>query len=375
MLPWLLAKRNIRSASDSDLNTHWLIVGLFAFVLVLECSTPPGYVFGYLYTGPILLANSRLGRAATFQITAAAAILTILNLWIPGGQSIQPATAASRLIAVMALVVTGVLSDRLRCSEEAIAQQQTKLRDQEQLARVREDFVSTLTHDLKTPLLGAIETLKSFQQEKFGAVTTPEQKVLEMMVRSQQTTLQLVETLLDVYRNDIDGLKLHQTPVNLTALAAEEIAALIDLASARRVYISLSYGESDFRKSLWVFGDALQLQRVLTNLLTNGINHSPRGGKVEVVLESHSADQVVKVRDSGQGIMSNELPHLFERFYQGHSDRQAKGSGLGLYLARQIIEAHGGTIWAENHSSQGGALFGFRLPAFRPTSSASIHSK
>jgi two-component system, NarL family, sensor kinase len=70
----------------------------------------------------------------------------------------------------------------------------------------------------------------------------------------------------------------------------------------------------------------------------------------------------VRVIDSGAGIKSEEIPNLFERFYQGSSDRQASGSGLGLYLTRQIIEAHDGTIWAENHLSKG-AIFGFRLPA------------
>jgi two-component system NarL family sensor kinase len=97
-------------------------------------------------------------------------------------------------------------------------------------------------------------------------------------------------------------------------------------------------------------------------LLTNGINHSPRGDKVEIVMESYPNYQVVKVIDSGLGITAEELPHLFDRFYQGNSDRQAKGSGLGLYLSRQIIEAHGGIIWAENKLPQG-AVFGFRLPA------------
>ena len=104
----------------------------------------------------------------------------------------------------------------------------------------------------------------------------------------------------------------------------------------------------------------MQLQRVFFNLLTNGINHSLRGGRVEVVLESQSDYHVVKVLDNGLGITAEQMPHLFERFYQGHSDRGAKGSGLGLYLTRQIITAHGGTIWAENRSPTG-ALFGFRL--------------
>lgn len=345
--------------------TCFLIAGIFAIVMALEYATPSNYVFGYLYTGPILLANPRLNRLATFCVTLAASLLTLLNIVFPLIEFTNPATVANRLIAVLSLVVTGILSDRTQRYEQAIAQQKSQLKAQEQLASLREDFVSTLTHDLKTPLLGAIETLKSFQQKQFGVVTAIQQDVLVMMTRSHQSTLQLVETLLDIYRNDTQGLKLYLVPVNLVTLAEEVIATLTDLAATRRVYICLGYGESDFRRSLWVNGDALQLQRVFSNLLINGINHSPRGGKVEVLLDSDSAYHLVQIIDNGPGITSNELPHLFERFYQGDSDRQAKGSGLGLYLSRQIIEAHSGTIWAENRSPQG-TVFGFQLPTCLP---------
>jgi two-component system, NarL family, sensor kinase len=149
--------------------------------------------------------------------------------------------------------------------------------------------------------------------------------------------------------------------VNLVEIAEEVVITLTELASSRRVYISFNYGESDFRKFLWVQGDAFQLQRVFTNLLTNAINHSPRGDKVEVVLSACSYYHTAKVIDTGAGIKPEELPNLFKRFYQGHSDRQAKGSGLGLYLTRQIVEAHNGKIWAENRLPNG-AIFAFRLP-------------
>jgi two-component system, NarL family, sensor kinase len=259
-------------------------------------------------------------------------------------------------------VITAVLSDRNRRYEEALAQQQAKLQSQEQLANLREDFASTLTHDLKTPLLGAIETLKAFQQETFGIVVPAQQQVLAMMVRSHQTSLQFVETLLDVYRNDTQGLALQLAPVDLTKLAEEVTSALSSLAQSRRIHISLSFSGSDFRQFLWVNGDAFQLHRVFANLLTNAINHSTRGSAIEVELQPQSSHHIVKILDSGAGITNQELPHLFERFYQGNSDRQAKGSGLGLYLTRQIIEAHGGTIWAEKRLPTG-AIFAFRLPA------------
>jgi two-component system NarL family sensor kinase len=365
-----------RSPTHSLVHLHqsskarWLIVIMFLIVIILEYSTPPPYVFGYLYIGAVLLADSRLSRTNRIQVTAIAVSLTMLNLVIPGVEPINLATLANRLIAVMALIVTSWLSDRNRQFEQAIAQQQLKLQTQEHLNHVREDFASTLTHDLRTPLLGAIETLTAFQQEKFGAVTAAQRRVLEIMTRSHQASLQLVGTLLDVYRNDTEGLDLQRNPVDLRTLADEAVAMLTELAAFRRVHLRLRCGDSDFRQAFWVNGDALQLRRVFVNLLENGINHSLRGGKVEIVIANVDTNHIVKVIDNGQGITSDELPLLFERFYQGHGDRQTKGSGLGLYLTRQIVEAHGGTIWAENGSSQG-AMFGFCLPALVPAASAS----
>ncbi|MFB2936144.1 sensor histidine kinase [Aerosakkonemataceae cyanobacterium BLCC-F154] len=348
--------------TKNDRRNTWIMIAIaFAIVIALEYATPSEYVFGYLYTGPILLTNYRLGRKANLQVTLAASALTLVNLFIPDYDFSLP-TLANRFIAVLALVVTGWLSDRIRHYEEAIANQQGKLLYQQRLASMREDFVSTLTHDLKTPILGAIETIKSFEKGQFGECSFAQRKVLEMMVRSHQSTLQLVQTLLDIYQYDSEGLKLKLKLVNLASLVEEVIATLTELAASRRVHISLNYGASNFRQNLWVNGDALQLQRVFTNLLINAINHSPRGGKVEVRLESDSHQQVVKILDRGQGIPKDELAHLFERFYQGSSDRQSQGSGLGLYLSRQIITAHGGTIWAENLLPSG-ALFGFRLPS------------
>lgn len=359
-------------AKNSHLGKSLLIVGLFIVVLVLELFTPSDYVFGYLYTGPILLANSWLKHKATLQATCVAMFLTMLNMWIPGGEVIIASTVANRAIAVMALMVTGFLSQRLRRSQEAIALTQGKLEAQEQLVKLREDFASTLTHDLKTPLWGAIETLKAFQKEKFGFVSSQQHKVLATMINSHDSSLQFVETLLDVYRNDTEGFKLHLEPVDLTVLAEEAATTLMEVAATRRVNLCFRYGESDFRSSLWVEGDAWQLQRVLTNLLINAINHSRRGDRVEVVLESQASYQVVKILDTGAGIQPEQFAHLFERFYQGNSDRQAKGSGLGLYLSRQIIEAHKGIIWAENRSdckdisttAKSGAIFGFKLSVY-----------
>jgi two-component system, NarL family, sensor kinase len=355
---------------DQNYSAIWLIALTFVVVILLEYSTPSEYVFGYLYTSSILLANYSLSTKTIRRVTLIAIALTIFNLFFPHFEHHRLATIANRLIAVIALAVTGWLSIRNRYSEEAVARSQAKLRTEQQLTALREDFVSTLTHDLKTPLLGAIETIKAFQNQQFGKITPTQAKVLTMMSNSHLSSLELVQTLLDVYRNDTEGIQLKREAVDLSAIASVAIANLTSLATVRQIYIILTYGESNFRSRFMVNGDALQLQRVFNNLIVNGINHSPRSGKVEVQLTNDNQFYVVKIIDSGTGIRATELPHLFERFYQGGSDstkdsfssRASTGSGLGLYLARQIINAHGGTIWAENHLPQG-AVFNFRLPA------------
>jgi two-component system, NarL family, sensor kinase len=351
-------------------NWLWITVSLVVAVFVLEFSTPSEFIFGYLYTAPILLASVRLRRRRTAQITAVAIALTLLNIWIPDQTEIALATIVNRLIAAAALLVTGVLSDRNRHHQEAITQQQHQIEANQQLMGLREDFTFTLTHDLKTPLLGAIETLKAFQAERFDAISATQHQVIATMIRSHQTSLQLLETLLDVYRNDAEGLNLDLTILDLTSLAEETASALMALATSRRVYLTFNHGESNIRRSLWVNGDKLQLQRVFTNLLVNAINHSRRGDRIEIMLASQASYQVVKILDTGSGIQPDEFSHLFERFYQGQSDRQAKGTGLGLYLSRQIIAAHGGTIWAENRVPSG-ALLGFKLPTAVLNASAS----
>lgn len=342
--------------------SFWMVGGLFTMVFALEYATPPDYVMSYLYISPILIANSRLSRTASFLLISAAVILTLLNIWIPNNPEIHGSMVVNRIVTIFALIVTGLLSDRYSQTQQALFQQQSKLQSQERIMNVREDFASTLAHDLRTPLLGAIETLQAFDRELFGSISFKQKTVLETMIRSHQNSLKLVETLLDVYRNETEGLQLKASPTNLAVLAEEVAASMVHLSTSRSVYLNLHYGDSEFRKFLWVNGDAFQLRRVFTNLLTNAINHSPRGAKVEVILETQSSYQLVHIVDFGAGIKPEEKPYLFERFYQGQSDRLATGSGLGLYLTRQIIEAHGGTIWAENRMPHG-AVFAFRLPA------------
>lgn len=332
-------------------------------VITLEYSTPPPYVFGYLYIGAVLLASAKLGRNAMLWVTGMAIGLTILNLWIPGKEPITSVTFVNRTIAILALLITAWLSDRLREYTVTVTQQKIQIVNQTQLTKVREDFMSTLTHDLKTPLLGAIETLKALASKQLGTINAEQKRAIDIMIHSHQTTLKLVEMLMDIYRNDVEGLRLDKQPIDLLDIAEEAILQLTSLAESRQVNLYLKQGDSDFRQTYPINADFLQLQRVFNNLIANAVNHSFRRGKVEVLISIKHDDYHVQIFDEGQGIHAHELPHLFARFYQGHSDRQAKGTGLGLYLSRQIISAHGGKIWAEPRTPRG-AVFAFSLPRY-----------
>lgn len=338
----------------------------FLAIAILEYSTPPEYVMGYLYLGAILLAHSQSSSSQVRLLAGLAILLTLLNLAIPGIHPITIANTVNRLVTAIALATTVWLLEINRNYQEKVSQQEYKLQIQNKMAQLKEDFAATLMHDLRTPLLGAVETMKAFEKETFGAITPSQRRVLEIAIASHRSTLELVQNLLDVYRHDLEGLQLQAEIIDLVTVGEQAILELNNLASSRQISLCLGYGNSDFRQACWVKGDRFQLYRVFSNLIVNAIDHSLRGGKVEIIFTPRSRDRLVEVKDAGQGINSEELPLLFDRFYQSNSNRRTKGSGLGLYLSRQIIEAHGGKIWAETRSPQG-AIFKFTLPASFPS--------
>jgi two-component system, NarL family, sensor kinase len=355
------------------LSTRSSIGILCGLIFALELIAPTEYVFGHLYIAPLLLASFKLGQKGIWIIIRVAISLTLLDLFIPNIDRLNSVEVwelpipilVNRLNVVAVLLLTNWLLkrnlkyvDKIALQQEEIISHKAELLTQLGLAQMREDFVHTLTHDLKTPLLGAIQTIKFFQQGQFGLVSTIQSKVLNTMSQSQKTSLQLVETLLDVYRNDADGLLLHREKIDLWAIAKESIDSMLILCIERQLKLKLNCDES-VNCSYEIIGDRLQLSRVFSNLLSNAIYHSPRGEEINITIHRDKNRYIVVVSDRGTGIDPANLPLLFERFYQ--AEDRVQGSGLGLYLSRQIIEAHGGQIWAETRVPQG-TNFCFSLP-------------
>jgi two-component system, NarL family, sensor kinase len=359
-----------------------LLVGiLLGSIVLLEILFPTAYVFGHLYIAPLLLASFTLGKTATSIVTRVAILCTLSDLIVPNISALRVMdfealpiyTFTNRInVAVVLFLTNWLIQSNLKKMEkidrqkEEIAYHKAELLSQLKLAQMREDFVHTLTHDLKTPILGAIETIKSFQLEHFGLVSSIQSQVLNEMSKSQKRSLQLVQMLLDVYRNDAEGTVLQCQSIDLKAIATEAIDAVKILGLERELTLNLTCHESIVGVAspleniqLKITADPLQLSRVFSNLLSNAIYHSPRGGQIDVTIYNSDCRYIVQVVDRGKGIDPEDLPFLFNRFYQAH--QQGQGSGLGLYLSRQIVEAHGGKIWAENELPQG-TKFCFSLP-------------
>jgi two-component system, sensor histidine kinase and response regulator len=264
-----------------------------------------------------------------------------------------------------------VLRNTLRVYQ---AEMQAELAEQqkEQLARQREDFVSRLTHDLRTPLVAADRMLNLFQEGAFGDIAPEMEDVLTVMIRSNKNLLQMVNTILEVYRHDAGRKTMTFEPCSLRNLIEEVVQELIPLAHEQKLQMVMDFVDGT---AGIVMADAMELRRLLINLIGNAIKFTDQGsvtirlsesnkptGNLEAVPANAPLTQwvIIEVEDTGAGIAPDGQATLFERFRQGNHKRS--GSGLGMYLSRRIVEAHNGAIEVKSELGKG-SLFTVCLPA------------
>lgn len=220
-----------------------------------------------------------------------------------------------------------------------------------EIDRLREDFVSTLTHDLRTPLLAAIQTLGFLLDGSQGPITDRQRQILQMLVENNQTLLNLVNALLDVYRYESGRQRLILDLIDLSVLLGSVIQELSALAQSKQQTLTLADGRPQLPP---VRGDRQELRRVFVNLIGNAIHYTQPGGQIQVLAGCGDEGVAqVDVVDNGRGIPERDLPALFQRFSQGTSKQRTSGTGLGLYLTRQIVEAHQGQIFVESVEGRG----------------------
>lgn len=264
-----------------------------------------------------------------------------------------------------------VTVDELLARVRSLLRLKHSMDERDEIARQREDFVSRLTHDLRTPLVAADRMLMLFQQGALGALSPQMQEVITIMARSNINLLTMVNTLLEVYRFEAGRKSLAFQPVNLSRLLEEVTGELAPLAQDKKLSLNLDFTE----ESNTVMGDRLELHRLFTNLIGNAIKFTDSGSVTirltsQSQLDKSSQSQLsgkpnsveyisIEIADTGPGISSEEQATIFERFRQG--SHKSSGSGLGLYLARRIVEAHQGIILLNSELGKG-SVFIVLLP-------------
>lgn len=228
--------------------------------------------------------------------------------------------------------------------------------EQKKADRLRDDFIATLTHDLRTPLLAAIQTLKFFLDGTVGTLDEKQKLLLATMQKSNEDLLGLVNALLEVYKYDAEKLILNKTDFNIYELVKLVYDELKPLAVNKKIDFIIDCVDKD----LEINADRSELRRVICNLCGNAINYTPEEGKVVITIKNESNDLIFSVSDTGCGIPQEDISNMFQRFSQGTTKKRSAGTGLGLYLSRQIIESHGGKIWLESVLNKG-SEFSFLL--------------
>lgn len=228
---------------------------------------------------------------------------------------------------------------------------------QKETEKLRDDFIATLTHDMRTPLLAAIQTLKFFLEGAIGELDDKQKVLLSTMLQSNEDLLGLVNALLEVYRFESGKLTLCKTAFSVKDLVEQCYSELKPLAEKKNIDFSVSFELED---NLHILADRAEIKRVITNLCGNALNYTNKNGIVKVLAKAQCGDFIFSVTDNGNGIPQSDIPNLFKRFSQGTARKRSTGTGLGLYLSRQIIEAHNGKIWVDSKVDKG-SEFSFLL--------------
>lgn len=228
---------------------------------------------------------------------------------------------------------------------------------QKETERLRDDFIATLTHDLRTPITAAIKTLNFFLDGSLGQISDQQREMLTVMTKSNEDLLGLVNALLEVYRFESGKLNLYKTVFDINSLLRQCYDELLPLAKSKNIELNV---HSDFKEEILIDADRAEIKRVIMNLCGNAINYTNKSGTIDVFMKLQNGDLLFSVADNGNGIPAEDIPHLFKRFSQGTIKKRSTGTGLGLYLSRQIIEAHGGKIWVESKVNKG-SEFSFLL--------------
>lgn len=253
------------------------------------------------------------------------------------------------------------VSERRRveeCLRLALVGEQMARAEAETANRMKDEFLATVSHEIRTPLNAIMGWSHLLRSGRLDQVTTA--RAIETIDRNAKAQAQLIEDILDVSRMITGKLRLNNEPVDVSSVINAAIDSVQLAIDCKGLHLAVTLDPCARHTT----GDANRLQQVVWNLLANAIKFTPSGGRIEVSVERAGENLQLTITDTGQGISSEFLPFIFERFRQadGTTTRQHGGLGLGLAIVRHLIELHGGTITARSAGPGTGATFVVRLP-------------
>jgi signal transduction histidine kinase len=367
----LIADEVYGLAPETYANASWLDAGwLLSYVL-----------WGVAALHPSMRALSKPSRArgprlSTLRfvilgaaLAAAPAVLVIQRATGSDVDAVAVAVGAAALSGLVLWRLAGLIRalDRLRGAERVarteaesahrlLAEQNERLREAD---RLKDEFVALISHDLRTPLTSILGYLELTLED--AELTGTQRGYLEVVDRNAQRLLRLVSDLLFVARLEAGQLELQQSELDLAAVVRQSVSEAEPRAAAAGIELTC---ETEPVPPL--NADKGRIFQLLDNLVSNAIKFTPDGGSVRVSVTAANGAVLLEVADTGMGIPSDEQRRLFERFFRAStaSERQIQGTGLGLYIARAIVEAHGGDISFESELGRGTA-FRIEMPVER----------
>lgn len=259
------------------------------------------------------------------------------------------------------IIVFHDVSERRRIERERerlLESEQSARSEAENANRLKDEFLATVSHELRTPLNAILGWASALRDGRLKEVVA--HNALDIIERNAKSQAEIIEDILDVSRIVTGKLHINTEPVNLEPIILLAIDTMRPAIEAKAITLKLSLEQ---KKGL-VAGDPDRLQQVVWNLVSNAIKFTPQNGQIEIRLAQIDSELELKVIDNGMGISKEFLPYVFDRFRQADASttRAESGLGLGLSIARYLIEMHGGTISAESEGEGKGTTFTVRLP-------------
>ncbi len=310
-----------------------------------------------LYFLAVMLSAAYAGAGPGLVATVLASLAIA---WFDLGSAHQLDLGLDDVIRLSVFIVTALIISSISAARKAAERElRIALDELSALDRSKDEFIATMSHELRTPLTGILGWLQILRVKDLDAETRA--LALESVEQSANTQAILVSDLLDTSRIVLGKLHVERHPMFLRDAVREAVTVIQPTADSKKIAIHTDGLEDP----IVVNGDRERIKQVVWNLLANAVKFTPDGGTVRMRLLADRRDAIVEVSDDGEGIDDRLLRHIFDRFTQGRDGIRKGGLGLGLSIARHIVELHDGTVEAYSAGRNRGATFTVRLPLLR----------